>query len=137
MPIDNMLDKPECLSPAGARAYDAVIAHLNKNGRIKDISTGGCKAFYSPEEWQDRKELYGTKSVLVVVYDGGDLRRFFNMDAAYDSSLDYKDFLKGEDRDLPKGFNMYGSVENMQESLRIAGFFAEECTGWYAAIYEI
>jgi len=135
--MDKNLDKPECLSPAGARAYDAIISHLDKNEMIDYISTGGCKAFYSPEEWSERRELYGTKSVLVVVYDGGDLRRSFNMDEAYDHGLTYLAYLKEEGIEPPSDFNAYKSVEKMQESLRLAGFYAEECTGWYAAIYEI
>jgi len=33
-----------------------------------EIDTGGCRLFYSPQEWKERGEEYGLKSLLIVVW---------------------------------------------------------------------
>lgn len=104
--------KPEGLSEAGSKAYDAIMQIITENGAT---NTGECKAFYSPTEWEKRGESYGKGAELIVVYDGGDHRRFFNMDAAYPT---------------------YISHLKMVNALGAEGLFFEECTGWYAAIYK-
>ena len=63
-------EMPEGLSPKGEAAYDAIMACLKKH---EATNTGGCRVFYSPQEWAERKETYGTKAELIVVHDGGDL----------------------------------------------------------------
>lgn len=106
------LSCPEGLSAAGRKAYEVIM------GVLKDADmmyTGGCKAFYSPSDWADRGEMYGTESELVVVYDGGDLRYFFSLDADMETS--------------------YTFTTRMNKALEAAGFRSEECTRWYAAIY--
>jgi hypothetical protein len=103
--------KPEGLSPEGEKAYDAIMQVLRENGAT---NTGEGKAFYSPKEWEERGESYGQGAVLIVVYDGGDHRRFFNMDAAYPT---------------------YMSHLKMTNALGAKDLFFEECTGWYAAVY--
>lgn len=77
-----------------------------------DACGGGCRAFYSPREWRQRGEEYGTDSLLVVVHDGGDMAYFFDW--------------------------MCESVlrEKMDAALREVGYYAEQCTCWYSAIYE-
>lgn len=77
-----------------------------------DFSTGGCTPFYTSEAWAARGEDYGTKSKLVVVYDGGELRPFFSLD---------------------EGYTLY---EKMRKALDEAGYWVEQCTGWYSAIYK-
>lgn len=72
---------PENLDDLGKRAYNAIKKHLRD---FEDMSTGGCKAFYSPIEWAERGESYGRGSKLIIVYDGGDLRPYMNMDACYE-----------------------------------------------------
>jgi hypothetical protein len=104
------LAKPEGLSEMGEQAYDTIIAFLAEK---MWGDTGGCKAFYSPQEWRDRGESYGTDSELVVVYDGGDLWYIFNMDAM-----------------------LYEIHEAMMEKFHPLDMFCEACTGWYSAIYE-
>jgi hypothetical protein len=75
-------------------------------------STGGCRTFYSPEEWTERGESYGRESCLIVVHDGGDYASAFNY-AYGDSTL----------------------MEAMRGALDAAGYYAEACTSWYTAIY--
>jgi len=99
---------PEGLSAKGRKAAQAIIKLIGK-----DADGGGCKAFYTPEEWADRGESYGTKSLLIVCHDGGDHARFFNMDYC-----DYKAF------------------DRQCQELSKHGVYAEQCTGWYTAIYE-
>ena len=42
---------------------------------------GGCKAFYSPAEWEDLQKVRLARSVLLVVcHDGGNMAPRFNTD---------------------------------------------------------
>lgn len=121
------LDMPEGLDNAGRRAYEIITAYLKEH----DLTyTGGCKAFYSPAEWKGREEDYGTESHLVVVYDGGDMRPVFSMDAAYD--LDCAIYQETGQSRTP-----YSLYEGMQDKLREAGLYFEECTRWYSAVYSV
>lgn len=101
---------PSSISAVGKSAHSVILKVLNKY----EAESGGCKTFYSPKEWADRRESYGTKSHLIVVYDGGDVGNFFNMN-----------------------HGSYKLYEEMQEALAKVGLYFEECTGWYAAIYSI
>jgi len=126
-PIDKIADlnMPAGLDDAGRRAYEIIVAYLKKHGLT---DTGGCKAFYSPAEWKAREEQYGAESHLVVVYDGGAVRPVFSMDAAYD--LDCEIY-----RETGKPRTPYSLYEGMQDKLREAGLYFEECTRWYSAVY--
>lgn len=78
-------------------------------------SGGGCKAFFSPEDWAARGERYGHLSELVLVHDGGDLAPFCNPDYGHLKASDaFSEFLS--DR---------------------FGVFVEPCTGFYSAVYPI
>jgi hypothetical protein len=103
---DKTLERPEGLSKAGQKAYTIIMEFLKE----KDLTfTGGCKAFCSPKEWGER---FGNNSELVVVHDGGDLAKVFNLDY-----MEYK-------------------LNNaMTEELRKHGLFFEQCTSWYSAVY--
>lgn len=105
------LNIPEDLSDEGRKAAEAILAHL----RHKDtLSTGGCRAFYTPEEWAERGERYGRDSLLIVAHDGGEVAPYFNLD-----------------------YCQYGSYEGMDAALRKHGLYAEQCTSWYTAIYRV
>jgi hypothetical protein len=121
------LDIPEGLAEPGRRAYEIIVAHLKERGFSDN---GTCKAFYAPAEWAAREEAYGTKSHLVVVYDGGAIRPVFSMDAAYD--LDCAMY-----QETGKKREPYQLYEGMQKELRAAGFYFEECTRWYSAVYSV
>jgi hypothetical protein len=102
---------PTDLAPKGRKAAEAILSLLREKAAD---DTGGCKAFYSPEEWAERGESYGTESLLVVVHDGGCHAPFFNLD-----------------------YCMYGYWEAMSAHLRKHGVYAEQCTSWYTAIYPL
>lgn len=76
--------------------------------------SGGCKAYYSPEEWEDRGEEYGKKSKLVVVHDGGDLAYYCNSD-----------------------YGNFDQMGKLEKTLANYGYYIESCTCWYSAIYKI
>lgn len=105
------LEIPKDLKPKARKAAEAIVRVLAEN---EATNTGGCRAFYSPDEWSDRGEDYGTGSVLVVVHDGGDHAAFFNY--AYEQP---------------------GLMEKVQEALRPLGLYVEQCTGWYSAVYGV
>ena len=106
------IEIPEGLSPGGQAAAEAIVALLTKRGAT---DTGGCRAFYTPQEWRDRGEKYGLNSILIVVYDGGDVGAFFTMD---------------------KDYPQYKRTNEMTKALDEAGpYHSEECHCWYSAIY--
>jgi hypothetical protein len=120
------LDMPEGLSDKGQEAHEIIVAFLREH---ELTHTGGCTAFYAPADWRKRGEEYGHKGELVVVYDGGDLRPVFSMDAAYDlDCMIYQE--TGKPSTTP-----YSLYEGMTAKLRAAGLYFEECTSWYCAIY--
>jgi len=106
--IPTDLQCPKGLTRKGRAAYHVIIGILR---RAKLLHTGGCRAFYSPKEWRDRGEAYGTKSELVVVYDGGDVRELFEPE--YGPQLS----------------------EELWSKLKEKGLWYEPCTCWYSAIY--
>lgn len=111
MTDNETLAMPEGLCKKGKLAYDTIVKYLKENGLD---NTGGCKTFYSPKEWKERGEDYGTVSLLVVVHDGGDHARAF--------SWDYED---------------YASIEGLNKDLmEVGGMYSEQCTCWYSAIYQ-
>ena len=83
-------------------------------GSDYELSGGGCKTFYTPDEWIDRDEQYGTESALIIVHDGGDLAPCFN-----------------------HAYTSWDHMESVCETLDEIGYFAEQCTSWYTAIYPI
>ena len=121
------LDMPKGLSAKGKKAHAIIVEFL----KARELTyTGGCTAFYAPAEWRKRGEEYGKQSELIVVYDGGNLRPVFSMDAAYDLDCAvYAEFGASATREP------YALYEAMQAKLREAGFYVEECTSYYAAVY--
>ena len=103
---------PEGLSDKGRKAAETLI-ELAKSLMGEDASGGGCRAFYTPEEWADRGERYGLKAELIVVHDGGDLAPLLNLD-----------------------YGAYNLFDKQCQALQAHGVYAEGCTGWYTAIYE-
>lgn len=110
----NLNARPKKLTRLGGKAHTTIMRVL-KSCELTD--TGGCKSFYSPKEWKERNERYGTESELIVVYDGGDLRPFFNINEAMEWG--------------------YTFSEKMRLALEEIGLYTEECTGWYCAVYKM
>lgn len=102
---------PSNLSNRGQLAAETIVAVLKSHDMTY---TGGCRTFYTPEEWKKRGEKYGHDAVLIVVHDGGDVASFFNMD-----------------------YEQYALTVAMQNALGKFKLFAEPCTSWYTAIYEV
>lgn len=70
--------------------------------------------FYTPHEWRKRGEEYGLTAVAIVVHDGGAFAPCF--------SHDYED---------------YAAMDAMHQALAACGYWAEQCTSWYTAIYRV
>lgn len=107
------LQIPTGLSRKGRTAAMTILRVLQEKAIDGKIETGGCRLFYSPQEWKDRGEAYGTEALLVVVYDGGDAYHHFSFNTEAVSYLD-----------------------GMAKALQTVGLMAEACTGWYSAVYE-
>ncbi len=110
--LDPTFDIPAGLSAKGRKAAQIMLKWASKQYRP---STGGCKAFYTPKEWEARGEQYGTKSHLILVHDGG----IFS---------DYNDY----NMDCDGGW-----IEATRKELEAIGLYVEPCTCWYVAFYEI
>lgn len=109
-PAPKNFEMPEGLSPEGKQAWKVFTQFFVKKDMVY---TGGCKTFYSPQEWIDRGEEYGTKSLLLVVHDGGDVAQVCNMD-----------------------YMNYRLHDELIAHLGKHGFYFEPCTCWYGAIYK-
>lgn len=109
MMINDDLRKPEHLPPLGEVAYRTIADFLKSHNRLH---TGGCRAFYSPQEWLARREAHpGPHAVLIVVHDGGDLAPIFNW--AYED---------------------YALLNEMRSTLERQGFYCEAVTCWYSIV---
>ncbi len=80
----------------------------------REIQTGGCKPFYTTQEWRERKEEYGLNSKLIIVHDGGDFARYCNGS--------YGDF---------------HAIDAFSSFLYTRGLYVESCTCWYSAVYSV
>lgn len=108
-PVETLWPIPDDLSPDGRTAAETIRTFLSVHNLTEH---GGGGRFYSPTQWADRGELYGTRSLLVITHDGGDHSRAFN--------LDYGD---------------HASHERLQQALAAVGMYVEGCTVWYSAVY--
>lgn len=77
----------------------------------RSIDTNGCRAFYTPDEWQDREERYCLGAELIIVHDRGDLHTL----------------LGGEDTE---------SSGILDDLLREEGYYLEAGTDWYHGLYK-
>ena len=103
--------RPPGLSAVGKEAYEIIVRFLKDN----DLTRGEGRVFYSPKEWQDRKEDYGTNSELIVTYGGGSpVAKAFSYDA-FD----------------------YVTREAMKTELSKARLHSEDATGWYGYIVDL
>ena len=103
------------LSGKSKKVADGIVKWLTD--RYKSFgdtpSGGGCRAFYSPREWKERGESYGTNAVLIICHDGGDLAPLCNFDyECYKAMEEFRNFLGDK-----------------------FGVYPEQCSSWYTAIY--
>ena len=76
--------------------------------------TGTTQPFYTPQEWKQRGEQYGHNSLLIIIHDGGDYAPLLNLD-----------------------YQNYQMYETMRKELETQGYYTEQCTNWYSALYPI
>ncbi|MEB3023005.1 MULTISPECIES: hypothetical protein [Mycolicibacter] len=101
---------PDDLSADGKEVAETIRQFLSD----KELQYhGGGGRFYSPAQWHDRGEEYGTNSLLVITHDGGDHAPAFNLD-----------------------YGHHTLHEELQKLLTDKhGVFIEACTSWYSAVY--
>lgn len=137
------LAKPANLSAQGEQAYAAIVAYLHAHNVAAPVNTHGF-AFYAPTTWRERGEEYGCNSELILVYEGSALRSLFSLDGALESYEHIRDsatYLVEEfpalaplvEKTVAQG--PYIAYERMVAAMAEAGFYVEECTRWYAAVY--
>lgn len=108
---DSLWPIPAGLSRDGRKAAEVITQYLVEKGIAHH---GGGGKFYTPAEWADREELYGTDSLLVITHDGGAHAAAFSYD--------------GE---------RYGLIEGLDDRLRSYNMFVEQCTSWYSSVHFI
>ena len=108
---------PKSLSARGREAARLLVAQAAEH----DATYADGRVFYSPIEWFRPVEECGLGAVLIVMHESADVGRL----------LDYE-------RAAPGGgpTEAYAKVEATNKALREAGFYAQPCTRWYAAIYD-
>ncbi len=74
--------------------------------------SGECHAFYTPAEWAKSDNAWGADSKLILFHDGGDLARFCDYDK-----------------------QDYDAIAELDKALDEIGYFCQQCTSWYSAIY--
>jgi len=89
------------------KVLNAVHAFAKANG-VK-VQPG---SIYLPSEWKRRGEQFCTSALLVITYDGSDMKRACSLDG-YDYALN----------------------EAFQKMLGELGYFFEEGTHWYGGVY--
>jgi hypothetical protein len=112
------IEIPKGLTREGRKAAHTIVKLLKERGMT---NTGGCRTFYTPQEWRDRGERYGRDALLVVVYDGGEVGPFFDLGACYrtGAASDYEPY------------------EAMRQRLTSVGVWSECATHWYSAVYAL
>lgn len=101
---------PDGLSDDGRRAATVIHDFLQEEDATYH---GGGGTFYTPQQWADRDELYGLGSLLIVTHDGGNHAPYFNVD-----------------------YGQYAAQERLGTRLEVAGFWCEQATSWYSAVYK-
>lgn len=76
---------------------------------------GGCRAFYSPAEWEKRGEPCGQDAYLVLCHDG-------TSDLASFCSYDYLCFQR---------------VDTFEAFLNSKGYYLDNCTNSYSAVHRL
>lgn len=104
------LRNPFTHPPLGFIACDIIRTFLVTHDLIY---TGGCRAFYTPHEWQNRGEKGGAGAELIIAHDGGDLS-----------------YLLRE----PK---LHHLLSSLTDSLEKAGLYLEPINSWSTAVYRI
>ena len=99
------------LSGEAKELAEAIRAFLREYNEAEPDG-GGCKAYYTPEEWAERGEPYGHGGVVVLVHDGGDLAPFCNWDYGYR---------------LPERFTAF---------LKHHGYWIEQGTSWHSTVFK-
>ena len=75
----------------------------------------GCKAFRTPKYHKDHQgEQFGHGAALILVHDGGDLAPFCSYD-----------------------YGCYSLIDALDKELEKEGYYKEQCTTWYTAVYKI
>ena len=75
--------------------------------------------YFDPKEWEERGELYGLESELIMAYDGNIM--FYIMNPGYSANPT----------------NAYEMHDRFVDKLHAVGFWVEPCTHWYAAFYPV
>ena len=104
----------DLLDATAMQIAETILTAAYAHRGTENLSGGGCLAFYDAEDWAGRREDHGNGAPLVVVHDGGSLASFFNWD--------YEDT---------------AAVAAVDKALAAIGYYAEQCTCWFTAIYKI
>ena len=103
------MDDLAIISKETEKAYRLVRNFIKRH---KSLYTGGCRTFYTPSEWKYRREEYCLDALLIVVYDGSDVRELFNPIRRYDLMDKFIKYLDDN------------------------GYYFENGTHWYSGIYK-
>jgi len=102
------------LTGTAKKIADAIVDHIRKE-EGREPTGGGCSAFYTPEEWRERHaDVSCTGALLILVHDGGDLALRCNF-----------------------SYEQYDAMEQLAAVLKAHGYWVEQATGWWSAVYPL
>lgn len=105
---------PTELNDEGKRAAEIIRDYCLAN----DLGSSE-RVFYSPKEWTERGERYGTESLLIAVHEGCDAAIAISLDGAYNSGRSYAHY------------------EGLDKKLCDDGMYLEGMYTWCSAVYLI
>jgi hypothetical protein len=110
---------PEWDIPTGlTRKARNLIHKIREYAKDRKWDSGGHrKIFYSPEEWRERGEHFGTNAAFVILHECGDHAKYFSLDAAYDCGT-------------------YAYHDEFFHWLKDNGFWSEQLYRWSSGVYE-
>ena len=94
---------------AAQAVYEVLVDLLGK-----EPDCGGCRTFYSMDEWKARGEKYCLGAEVIVCHDGGEVAEVLSLD-----------------------YGNYTLYDKFQEKLSKKGYWFDHGTNWYTGIYKL
>ena len=97
----------ELVSDETIKVHKIVMRFIKKH----KLRPFGCKSFYTPLEWKYRKEEFNQDSLLIIVYDGSELKRLYS-----DLFIKFNSYLSEYGYIYKIGLHWYGGIYKVGES---------------------
>lgn len=110
--VDRLWPLPEGIEGAGREAAERLREFIGEHELADHGGGEGHQLLYTRQQWVDRGEEYGLGAVLIVTHDGG----------VHAPAFDHS-------------YGSYDLREALRHWMTQHGFWIEQCTSWYSAVY--